>query len=677
MPLAPVIRAGSGARGPCTGSFSKQAAFVLGIPDMSNYGKPHEGLPAGELVKYVLQQHDTARRPGRPHYDLRLGRPETGLYSWAVPKAQMPEPGQKRLAPQTQVHSYGYGDFTGRIGKGYGAGTVTMADKGQALITKVTPNSVSFTVAHAKIPRRFTLIKIPQEKLQTNKPQWLLLGVPAGKNKVPGIGNKPSYQLVKADTLEDAMAEATQVQAKLDGAHGVYDINERGKLEAYSVNPRVSGDPVLHTERLGLHHVSLPKLRNTTLRGEIFGTGPTGKAISFNELSGILNSNLAKSLETQKAKQIALRNAPFGVIQYRGKPFTGGPDEQRALLEAIIKQFPQDRFQLPESATTPEAKRQLLERIRSGADPLTQEGVVMHVGGRRLKYKLRPEKTLYLRGTFPGEGKRKGLAGGLLAGSSKTDPGNIRLGTGFTDEQLADIVNNLPSYLNRPVRVEHQGEFGSGLLRAPAFKGFETDKSAEATRAVPAQYPRTPTAALLKEAIIKRRGKGWALMTRDGRRVLGKHKTRTSAMRQERAILMRKAGQWTLPPPMGRPMSQPRPVMEDPAQRRRNAVWASQLNQRPATPPSIRQSIEVHEQRPKPDEYISVTTPGGQTIRMNVSMWSRDLGINPGDAPGKPYILPEATRLKLQELLAKGQQLSKAVESMPAAVQPIVQAVGG
>lgn len=461
-------------------SLCKQAA-PLGIPDMQNYGKPTEGLPVGELVKYVLQHHDTARRPGRPHYDLRLGRPHTGLYSWAIPKAQLPAPGEKRLAPQTQVHSYGYGNYTGRIGKGYGQGTVTMADNGQALITKVTENSISFSVAHAKKPQRFSLIRIPQEKLKVGEPQWLLLGRPVGKKDVPGVGNKPSYRLLNAVDLDDALEQATQVQAKIDGAHTVYDIDDKGRIEAYGVNKGVDGQPIVHTERLGLAGLVAPKeLANTTLRGEAIGVNRAGKTIPFNETSGILNSTVAKALQTLQERKISPKNVLFGVERRQNAPFTGNPDEQRALLEQILPQLPGNTFELPENATDNAGKRLLLDRIRSGQHPRTSEGLILHVDGKRLKYKLRPETMLYLRGTYPGEGKREATAGGLLGGRSKTEPGNIRLGTGFSDAQLSDIVANLPQYLNRPVRVEHQGEFASGLLRAPSFKGFEVDKAAAA-----------------------------------------------------------------------------------------------------------------------------------------------------------------------------------------------------
>jgi hypothetical protein len=41
--------------------------------------------------------------------------------------------------------------------------------------------------------------------------------------------------------------------------------------------------------------------------------------------------------------------------------------------------------------------------------------------------------------------------------------------------------------------------------------------------------------------MIKKQGKTWVLYTKDGSRVLGRHKTRAEAVRQERAVNISKA----------------------------------------------------------------------------------------------------------------------------------------
>lgn len=456
----------------------KQAQYAPGIAEKGRTGNPLEGLTANELVTYVLQHHATQRRPGRPHFDLRLGTPRTGMYSWAIPKAELPKPGEKKLAPITEIHSVEYNDFQGTIGKGYGAGQVRTADKGKALITKVTPNSINFTLAHMKVPVRYSLVKM---KTDTGR-DWLLIGKPTGEG-APGVGNKLVMQKIDAADTEEAMSKADDVQAKIDGASQIFDVGPQGNLEAYSVNKSVGGQPIVRTEWMGLGGVKLPKtLANTTFRGEGYAVNQKGRPLKFQEISGLLNAGLTKSLEKQKALGVKMKVAPFAIERFKGEPTQLGSDEERAVLEKLMKHLPTDRFELPERAVGQEAGAELLRRIRQGKQPQTEEGVVIRQGPKRMKYVIRPSTTGYLQGTFPGIGKRRFTAGGLLASLTPEGPANIRLGTGFTDDELQDIISNMNKYKGKPVRIEHKGQFGTGLLRAPAYQGFETDKSGAVTQ---------------------------------------------------------------------------------------------------------------------------------------------------------------------------------------------------
>ena len=567
--------------------------FAPGIQDKAVYGEPLNTLKPGALVDYVLQHHHTKRNPKVPHYDFRLGTPESNMFSWAVPKAELPGPGETKPIFQTQLHTHQYNEFEGDIPHGYGAGKVTRADKGKALITKVGPNSISFTLAHQRIPTRYSLVHAGGRDGRT----WLLMAKPE-PGKVKGVGDKPVYKKIEAVDQDDAIQQATELQAKIDGAHGIINVGEGGSVDAYSVNPRFTGEPIRHTERLGIHGVKVPKkFQGTSLRGEMYYTRD-GKAIPFKDVSGVLNQTLAKSIETQRTQGLTPRVALFDTVM----------DEPRRLrqerLQELMRYLPEETFHTPESATTPEEKERLFQDIKAGRNPLTHEGVMAIMPDESVrKIKNRKEITGFLTGTYPGTGKRKATAGGL---TYSLEPGGKtvgRVGSGFSDQDLQDIVSNLESNMGKPIRIEGMGQFGSGKMRAPVYAGFETDKAAAYGLRLPrarvdqlnrqqllhildpvngyaddiALYAKqrlkamTPVRGeaqgiinryrknfgpadhgratdhtkyaeeLIKAAIIKRRGSGYVLLSHKGK-VLGHHASRTSALRQERAVQAHKYG---------------------------------------------------------------------------------------------------------------------------------------
>ncbi len=118
--------------------------------------------------RFVVQHH-LARRE---HYDLRLEHNGV-LLCWAVPKGPSPDPGDKRLAVQTEPHPLRYTAFEGVIPEGnYGAGSMIVWDQGSytPLIDMdegLDRGKLLFDLHGHKLLGRWTLVR--------TKENWLLI----------------------------------------------------------------------------------------------------------------------------------------------------------------------------------------------------------------------------------------------------------------------------------------------------------------------------------------------------------------------------------------------------------------------------------------------------------------------------------------------------------------------
>ena len=129
----------------------------------------------GQEGTFVVQKHSARRL----HYDFRLAVNGT-LKSWAVPKGPSLNPGEKRLAVQTEDHPLEYAGFEGKIPEGsYGAGTVMVWDRGTFqteggldALQQLERGEIKFHLNGEKLRGSFVLVKLRRSEKGN---EWLLI----------------------------------------------------------------------------------------------------------------------------------------------------------------------------------------------------------------------------------------------------------------------------------------------------------------------------------------------------------------------------------------------------------------------------------------------------------------------------------------------------------------------
>lgn len=444
-----------------------------GLPDRSEMGNLRRlGEAIRQLRPYVVQRHQS-EGPAGEHFDLRLRGPE-GLYSWAVPKAELPDPGKVRKAIRQPLHTPEYADFEGAIEEGYGAGEVETERKGQAMITDIRiqgspPSEISFTLA-GRHPERYTLKKTDDE-------DWMLIGTTPTKG--PGE-DKEHYEKVEEgeelDELVEKVSGDRPMSVKVDGARTLLKIM-KDKAELMSHRTRSdTGGPILHTERVApelLENRDIPEsLQNRTLLGELYATRPSEEdgreVLSSTEISGLLNSTIQRAREKAVEDDLKWRLGLFGAA--------GGvdPQQMRRLGQKARETFG-DLITQPPEATDPQSARRMLEAIQSGKHELSEEGAVFQTPGGPVKFKPTEETDVIMRGITPGTGRNEDTLGALQYSLTPEGPVVGRVGSGLTDEMRQQIAQNVQDWLGRVARIEAQEQFPSGAYRAPRLLGFHED----------------------------------------------------------------------------------------------------------------------------------------------------------------------------------------------------------
>ena len=157
---------------------------------------------------FVIQKHAATSL----HYDFRL-EVDGVMRSWAVPKGPSYDPGERRLAMAVDDHPMSWNEFEGVIGRGYGAGTVIVWDRGDY---RYTGDAAGMAEALDDGYARFVL---EGEKLHG---EWSLRRM-SGQRKESWLLSKRRDE--HADTGRDVVAE--EPESVVSGL-SIEDVAEKG-----------------------------------------------------------------------------------------------------------------------------------------------------------------------------------------------------------------------------------------------------------------------------------------------------------------------------------------------------------------------------------------------------------------------------------------------------------------
>lgn len=459
----------------------KLAKHAVGIEDFEVYGDLGKIPQYGEsdsLPIFVVSRHD-AERAG-PHYDIRIGTPETGLISFATRK-ELPElPGESIAVFAQPLHDYDYKDFSGEIPSGYGKGYVHPAKQSPIVVHNVSSDKIVFSLDLGRGIARYSLVKDKKDSKR-----WYLVNVSPNPALPPKLRYK-SIDEEQARTLIKLLGQTiASVQPKVDGALGIITIRD-GKLEVFShrISKR-SGLPIVHTERIfgAIPNIPDPKLNDTILLAEIYAVrrepDGTERVLTPVEISALLNSKFYKAMERVKELGIEWRFYIFDVVR-QGKDdihyldWYQRPYSQRIeFLNKVLDKLPKN-FHGPIEARDVQSAEQLLETIKKHQYTLTEEGIVIFPErGVPYKYKNFKEDNFYIVGFTPGRGKYKGKAIGGILFSDK--PGGEPIGvvgTGLDDALRQEIYASPEEFIGRRIRIRYTERLPTGKLRNPSFYGF-------------------------------------------------------------------------------------------------------------------------------------------------------------------------------------------------------------
>jgi bifunctional non-homologous end joining protein LigD len=474
--------------------------------DAGGVAEPGEDRDAGgdpEHRRFVVQEHHATRL----HWDLRL---EHGgvLASWAVPNGIPPDPKENRLAVHTEDHPLEYLDFHGEIPAGeYGAGTMRIWDSGTYEMHKWEERKVEVTFHGERLKGRYGMFPIGSG---SDSNDWMIHRMEPPSD--PERESMPEHVLPALATAGELPRSESEwsFEVKWDGIRAIA-YAQPGRLRVESRNLRDISDG--YPELRGL--IGELGMREAVLDGEIVAFDDAGRP-SFERLQSRMHVT-SPSAVRRLAMSTPVVYAIFDLLYLEGRSLMALPYERRReTLESLGlggRAWRVPAVHRGDGASLLEATRQqglegiVAKRLDSRYEPGRRTATWV-----KIKHTLRQE--LVICGWLPGAGRRSERIGALLMGVHEQS-GELRyagrVGTGFTDRMLADLVEQLaplrrdsspfavtPKLPRNAVfvqprliaEIEFRQWTSDGVMRAPSYKGIRDDKEAvEVVREPPAAGP--------------------------------------------------------------------------------------------------------------------------------------------------------------------------------------------
>jgi bifunctional non-homologous end joining protein LigD len=444
-----------------------------------------EGAP-----RFVVQEHHARRL----HWDLRLEHEGT-LASWAVPRGIPPSPERNHLAVRTEDHPLEYLEFHGEIPAGqYGAGTMTIWDRGTYDVHKFRADEVMVTFHGERLRGRYVLFR-------TKGDDWMIhrMDPPDDPDREP-MPDRLEPMLARTGPLPPDDDGAWAYEIKWDGVRAIAFIQGgRLRLQARSGRDVTARYPELRplAEALGA--------REVILDGEVVafdGTRP-----SFQKLQSRMHLTSEHAVR-RLARDDPVHYIAFDLLYLDGRSLLDlRYDERRALLAELELSGP--TWQAPAHHVGDGAALLELTRAQHLEGVIAKRLDCPYTPGKRtsawVKVKNIGSTDVVIGGWLPGEGGRSGRLGALVIGIPDED-GVLRyagrIGTGFTEAELirlggildslasteSPFVGRQPPKLTRFVepslvaRVEFTERTNAGTLRQPSYKGLRDDVAPEDVR---------------------------------------------------------------------------------------------------------------------------------------------------------------------------------------------------